>query len=1307
NLTGDAYHDGTEILRDTIIIPATFEDPSFTIFDPGDVTEGAQDGKYIELTVEEDTFNVATVSQDNIFLTDMPGGVSVDEVQFINKNTVRIYFAGNSFPDYDTPVDATVHILTEALVQHNSTYTIPYVFSAVNDAESISAKFRHSVGTNGAEATIDDEIIVINISGGHFLSSMINETNVSVTGNYTTAGISVDNIESAGADSFYIYLDHNGQDYDVDKELSVTVDVAAFTDSDAPVSTNITLPATNDPEDINLSWNFSPGTNGKEATLNNEVLHVEITGGTFIPDNLTGANIFLEGQAPSVGVSLDETKIYNKSLKSFNVEINWDSTDFDTDKTLVLQLSGDAYHDGTALLADTVMLDALNDQEVMNVSWAPDPGTNGLEASLDNEALIIAIYGGTFNTSEISLSNITLSGSAVSEAGVSASRVRAGTVTKTRFELELDWDGTDFDNNKELIVSLAMDAFEDPDSALIGSIILPATKEKVTTSGSIIDGSNLEANIKLGGETIVLSLSGTSWLPADGTDLTHANDYKSSTINTLFDGFYHVDGWDDLKEIVDALKADVTGGDNDAVIREDDYTLRITLPPVPNFEIDDGAIFSIIVPATLLEGTNGDVEITDPLAIMETASTTATIYGSKDICVGDSAMLTLVLGGSSPWRVVYSKDGIVHGEISNITDNVHEFWVAEPGIYKIDTVQDLYFTVGRPNVKIYGTAIINQNPLPDNVLISGLAPAYGVTTDPVTITSNGSPSGGVFTGEGVFYVSNDYKFYPGVAGVGNDLPIIYKYTDVNGCSNSDTASVNVIEAEGNITFNGKEESHFCYYDSLILIEGVGTDEDSTGVFDIEGTSRGLVEIGDEVYINPRELYDEGTSQKTFLLTYNYNSNTADLEWSETFIIEYIEPVRIITGLQTGEERRFCQDEPPVNLEGSKSEGIFSGPGIVRDPVDGFIFDPSAAPIGESTIQFSYSTLNCYSDTSVNVDVFQVPKPFFNIESRCIDGEFDSTQFVNITSPDSLVGEWEWNFGDGDVENPLANTSSLKNPKHFYQTAGTKTVMLTSRNKPLFNSCEADFSKTITLGEKPNPNFTWETVCFNNERPVQFKNPGSNQDIYKWHFPNLSGKDSVLTTKEPAIIFPELKEYSIKLVQTTNQFNCVDSVTKTIRFRPMYDVAVADYFENFEGDIIEWSQENEANSRNSWTLGKPDLSGLNGAASGDKAWYTLINRDEPENSWVSGPCFNFENAEKPMVSLDIWRSLSYNRDGAVLQYISNENADWTNVGAEEGINWFNSFQIIGNPGDQRNGWTSLTPVFSPDEDWVNASRWLDE
>jgi hypothetical protein len=138
--------------------------------------------------------------------------------------------------------------------------------------------------------------------------------------------------------------------------------------------------------------------------------------------------------------------------------------------------------------------------------------------------------------------------------------------------------------------------------------------------------------------------------------------------------------------------------------------------------------------------------------------------GPQAICIGNSATLMASGCGNYNWQPGNASGStIVVSPTSNITYTVtcSDSISGCPASTTIDLI---------------------VNPLPV-VTINGLNSAF-VTDAPYTLPTYASPAGGSFSGPGV----TGNQFDPGTAGVGFHI-ITYTYTDLNGCTNTDTMGV--------------------------------------------------------------------------------------------------------------------------------------------------------------------------------------------------------------------------------------------------------------------------------------------------------------------------------------------------------------------------------------------------------------------------------------------------------------------------------------------------------------------------------------
>ncbi|MGH1438456.1 MAG: Ig-like domain-containing protein, partial [Lewinella sp.] len=164
-----------------------------------------------------------------------------------------------------------------------------------------------------------------------------------------------------------------------------------------------------------------------------------------------------------------------------------------------------------------------------------------------------------------------------------------------------------------------------------------------------------------------------------------------------------------------------------------------------------------------------------------------TFTAPADLCV--NAGVQAGLGSGSPTGGVYSGTGV-------IDDGNGMTYSFDPGSAGVGVHAITYTGSG---TGCTATDMVEVFDLPVVSLSTALyycvdAPLQGV---PIT---GGSPSGGVYSGPGVTDNGNgiNYSLDPTVGGPGT-ITITYTITDANGCSNSATSNIEIIECEVEIT----------------------------------------------------------------------------------------------------------------------------------------------------------------------------------------------------------------------------------------------------------------------------------------------------------------------------------------------------------------------------------------------------------------------------------------------------------------------------------------------------------------------------
>ena len=663
----------------------------------------------------------------------------------------------------------------------------------------------------------------------------------------------------------------------------------------------------------------------------------------------------------------------------------------------------------------------------------------------------------------------------------------------------------------------------------------------------------------------------------------------------------------------------------------------------------------------------------------------AVISGGTSICSGTVAPLRVDLTGIAPWNFSYRKGATVIDTFKNVTASPRLFTTKEGGTYTLGYVQDKYC---KGNVS--GSVTISVIPAPD-VQLSGLNPTYSVTSDPVPIF--GSPQGGVFTGPGLISKNDSMFFLPSWAGVvGSPHKISYTYQDpTSGCFGKDSAMVNVLEVEADIIFpDGK--IFYCYNDSPFTVTGANIVGD-IGSFTISGGT-GLTDNGDNTAtIDPARL-----SGSEYNITYTYIKDNIPLSRIESFTLEYVNPIWFV-GFN---KNTYCSNDQPLKLNGNVTEGVFYGNAVSGNIITGFYFLPNLARIGIDTIFYSYTTpKGCTRRIYEAVTIDESPRIDFMVSDTCVTaGSNDSTLFINkTTSTDEITG-WYWEFDD--PESVINNTSTLKNPAHLYSSSGRRYIALTAST---VKNCSSKREILFNFGDKPQAAFDWSTECFSDGSPVTFIDNSSIErgeiSSWKWKF-SVDDQTDSLTETNPEYLFEHYGSYKVMLEVQTN-YGCVDTVSRIFNLRQtIVPTENEPYLEDFETGPNGWIAGNSANSEaNSWEFGQPS-DGFIGAV-GLNAWYTLINSELVEDSWITSPCFDFTGLSKPMIKLDLWRIFDGLRDGAVLQYRTNNEDNWHNIGdIEDGISWYNKYSIDGKPGGQAIGWSAMK-----DTKWTEARHNLDE
>lgn len=585
--------------------------------------------------------------------------------------------------------------------------------------------------------------------------------------------------------------------------------------------------------------------------------------------------------------------------------------------------------------------------------------------------------------------------------------------------------------------------------------------------------------------------------------------------------------------------------------------------------------------------------------------------------------------------------------------------------YRYQSVNGCYSKLLKHYVKI--------QPLPDPDF--DLDPSYNV--DGGAVTLNSRTSGGIFTGEGV--AGN--KFFPDIAGL-NDHTIRYTVTNSNNCTASAEKTTNVRNALGAIT---GINSGICYSNTTYHINVVSLP--TTGVLSITGftNKKGTLVYTPGTRIADYSVTAAGEGADTLVFSYTWDGVLYRIV--KPLYIDKLEQV-VIYNLSPGS--LICDDTTAFKLNASIFGGVFSGPVDVNNK-----FVPSLAS-RHDTVKYVYTSpkTGCNTSVKVPVTVFPAPKVSFKPLDVCIENERDTIMFKNNTVSIDAVQAWKWDFYDEGVPFP----DKRKEAGYLYLKTGLQRVALTAKT---VNGCSVTRDSTLNIGRKPKADFYVKDDCMHSGGTMKLV------DTTILNAPVISRSwrraGVEFSTAAKTALYPKTDSgfVSIQYIVRTNYPDCIDTVTRKVYIRPTITIPATGYSENFDFGKKGWIKAQTSDSI--WSFGTPDGSVINGAYSGSNAWYT--SKTPKGAAAIESPCFNFISSQRPLIEMKLWRMFERDRDGVALQYKIGDSKQWHYVGTiNDGIEWYNSAVIRGEPGGNQLGWTTIGNY---DTKWKAAIHTLDE
>ncbi|MDF3028749.1 MAG: hypothetical protein K0S23_3056 [Fluviicola sp.] len=323
---------------------------------------------------------------------------------------------------------------------------------------------------------------------------------------------------------------------------------------------------------------------------------------------------------------------------------------------------------------------------------------------------------------------------------------------------------------------------------------------------------------------------------------------------------------------------------------------------------------------------------------------TYTLFGTMAGCTGPSSSVTLVVNPIPVITVTPPNATICNGQSVSLTASGASTYTWSPatGLSATNTATVTANPTATQTYTITGsdgacsgstTAVITVNPLP----VVNAGPNVTLCNQAIPFTLSPSPTGGSWTG---MHVTPGGIFTPNGTGT---FPLVYSFTNGNGCTNTDTLIVTVVDPTA---ASAGPDSTTCFGSPAIVLSGTpsggawtGTNITAAGVF------------------TPNTV-------GTHSLVYTFGTGTC---LSRDTMLMTVNPLPIV---DAGTNFALCIDAGIQTLNGTPSGGTWSGTGITNPTGE---FTPSVAGAGNKTLTYSFTNGNgCTASDNLVITVNPLP-----------------------------------------------------------------------------------------------------------------------------------------------------------------------------------------------------------------------------------------------------------------------------------------------------------------------------------------------
>ncbi|MCF8297273.1 MAG: T9SS type A sorting domain-containing protein [Saprospiraceae bacterium] len=346
------------------------------------------------------------------------------------------------------------------------------------------------------------------------------------------------------------------------------------------------------------------------------------------------------------------------------------------------------------------------------------------------------------------------------------------------------------------------------------------------------------------------------------------------------------------------------------------------------------------------------------------------------------------------------------------------------------------------------STVVNQNPY----VIITTSPASNYCSNSAIVNLTAYPSGGTFSGDGI----SGSTFNPATALIGSNQ-IIYNYTNVSGCTGSDTIVTNVTSAPI-VNISTVLASAYCEDASPVSLSATP----SGGVFSGSGVSG--------------NTFNPSLANGLVNIFYNYTDVNACSNTDTISTTVNQNPFVIITSSLAS---NYCTNSPTVSLTAYPSGGTFTGNGI-----SGSVFNPASAIVGSNQLIYTYNAVSgCSGADTVSTIVNSLPT--VTLSSFADICENQSQLILSGGSP-----------ANGDYSGAgVASSSGV-----FYPSITGPGLIPITYSFTDANGCTAFDTKNLKVVSSPTSNFSVPSnVCPNSMATITYQGTAGSSANFNWNF----------------------------------------------------------------------------------------------------------------------------------------------------------------------------------------------------------------